>query len=71
MPAGFRQPETGVAGDSKPGGGAPSRPAQVDGPVHGLCAGGLQGASCQKPRAGEGVLCAHLPLVRLVNFSAK
>ena len=51
-------------------GGAPSSLAQVDGPVHGLSAGGLQGASCQKQEAGEGVLDAHLPLVSLVNFSA-
>ena len=43
----------------------------MDGPVHGLSAGGLQGASCQKQGAGEGVLYAHLALVRLVNFSAK
>ena len=43
----------------------------MDGPVHGLSAGGLQGASCQNQGAGEGVLYAHLPLVRLVNFSAK
>ena len=58
------------AGDSKPR-GAPSSLVQVDGPVHGLSAGGLQGASCQKQEAGEGVLYAHLPLARLVNLSAK
>ena len=52
-------------------GGAPSSQAQVDGPVHGLSAGGLQGASCQKQGAGEGVLYGHLPLVSLVNLSAK
>ena len=39
--------------------------------MHGLSAGGLQGASCQKQGAGEGVLHGHLPSVRLVNLSAK
>ena len=63
MPAGFRLATLNP-------GGAPSRPAQVDGQVHGLSAGGLQGASCQKQETGEGVLYAHLALVRLVNFSA-
>ena len=43
----------------------------MDGPVHGLSAGGLQGNNCQKQGAGEGVLYGHLPIVRLVNFSAK
>ena len=43
----------------------------MDGPVHGLSAGGLQGNNCQKQGAGEGVLYAHLPIVRLVNLSAK
>ena len=52
-------------------GGAPSSLVQVDGPVHGLSAGGLQGASCQKQGVGEGVLHGHLPSVRLVNLSAK
>ena len=60
----------GLAGDSKPR-GAPSSLVQVDGPVLGLSAGDLQGASCQKQGAGEGVLHGHLPLVRLVNLSAK
>ena len=55
MPAGFRLG----------GGGAPSSLVQVDGPVHGLSAGGLQGASCQKQGAGEGVLHGHLPLLDL------
>ena len=58
MPAGFRL-------------GSGPRLAQVDGPVHWLSAGGLQGASCQKQGAGEGVLYGHLPLVSLVNLSAK
>ena len=52
-------------------GGALSSLVQVDGPVHGLSAGGLQGASCQKQGVGEGVLHGHLPSVRLVNLSAK
>ena len=72
MAAGFRLGSG--AGDFKPrggGGGAPSSLAQVDGPVHGLSAGGLQGASCQKEGAREGVLPGHLPLVRLVYLSAK
>ena len=46
-------------------GGAPSSLAQVDGPVHGLSASGLQGASCQKQWPGEGVLHGHLPLLDL------
>ena len=55
-----------------PAGGRPSsRLAVVDGPVSGLSAGCLQGASCQKHGAGEGVLYAHFHLVSLVNFSAK
>ena len=71
MPAGFCLGSgTGLAGDSNPR-GAPSRLAQVNGPVHGLSAGGLQGASCQKQGAGEAVLHGHLPSVRLVNLSAK
>ena len=32
----------------------------MDGPVHGLSAGGLQGASCQKQGAGEGLECSVL-----------
>ena len=38
-----------------------ARPGQVDGPVHGLSAGGLLGASCQKQGVWEGVLYIHLP----------
>ena len=62
MAACFRL-DSGLAGDSKPrgGGGAPSSLVHVDGPVHGLSAGGLQGDSCQKQGAGEGVLHGHLP----------
>ena len=75
MPAAFRlrfgsSPNPGLAGDSKPR-GAPSSLVQVDGPVHGISASGLQGASCQKQGTGEGVLHGHLPSVTLVNFSAK
>ena len=44
-------------------GGAPSRLGQVNSPVHGLSAGGLLGASCEKQGRGEGVLYVHLPLV--------
>ena len=43
MPAGFR---LGSAGPQ-------SSLVQVDGPVHGLSAGGLQGASCQKLGQGR------------------
>ena len=65
MPAGFCLGSgTGLAGDSNPR-GAPSRLAQVNGPVHGLSAGGLQGASCQKQGAEEGVLYRHLPKLDL------
>ena len=68
MPAGFR----GLAGDSKPRGeGSFVGLVQVNGPVHGLSAGGLEGASCQKQGAWEGVLHGHLPSIRLVNLSAK
>ena len=42
----------------------------MDEPVHGLSAGGLQSASCQKQAEGEGVRHGHLPSVRLVNLSA-
>ena len=51
----------GLAGDSKPR-GAPSRLGQVNGPVNGLSAGGLLGASCQMQGGGEGVLYSHLHL---------
>ena len=67
--AGFRL-GSGLAGDSKPI-EARSSLAQLDGPVHGLSAGGLQGGSCQRQGAGKGVFYARLPLVSLVNFSAK
>ena len=43
-------------------GGAPSSLVQVDGPVHGSSAGGLQGASCQKQGEGKGFLYGHLAL---------
>ena len=41
----------GLVGDSKPR-GTLSRLGQVDGPVHGVSAGGLLGASCQKQGGG-------------------
>ena len=41
--------------------GAPSRLGQVDGSVHGLSTGGLQGG-------GEGVLYVHLHLVGLDHY---
>ena len=56
-----RSPNPGLAGDSKPR-GAPSSLVQVDSPVHGPSAGGLQEASCQKQGEGEGFLHGHPPL---------
>ena len=43
----------------------------VNGPVNGLSAGGLLGASCQKQGGGAGVLYVHTHLVRLGHLSAK
>ena len=49
-------------------GGAPSSRVQVDGPLHGLSAGGLQGSSSQKQGPGEGVLHGHPPLSQTCQF---
>ena len=52
-------------------GETPSRRGQVDGPVHGLSAGSLLGASCQNRGGGEfeGVLYVHLHLGRPGHLS--
>ena len=43
----------------------------MNSPVHGLSAGGLLGASCQKQGGGEGVFYVQLPVVRLGLLRAK
>ena len=68
---GFRRsPNPDLAGDSKPCGGS-VKPGSGGWPSPWAICWWLAGGSCQKQGAGEGVLYAHLPLVRLVNFSAK
>ena len=56
-----RSPNLGLAGDSKPR-VAPSSLAQVDGPVHGLSAGGLEGGQLSKAGGRGGCLVRVPPL---------